>query len=141
MPGAACQAASPPRALRDMMTGTKIFSGGKAIGRRLPRPAHRLSRPPAVLGSFRRSPTLSSPVRPLTPLPRSPGADFPDWWTQVRTHVTRSCVCVCRLSQTAALVFASLDCLQIFPYHKTQSLLGSKKSHSCLSGGDTTAGT
>ena len=74
------------------------------------------------------------PVRPLTPLPWSPGADFPDWWTQVRIHVTRSCVCVCRLSQTAALVFASLDCLQNISISRTQSLLSSKKSHSVHQG-------
>ena len=61
VPGAAAQAASPARALRHMMTGTEIFSGGEAIGRRLPRPAHRCSRLPAVLGSSRRSPARCAP--------------------------------------------------------------------------------
>ena len=83
---------------------------------------------------LRCAPSLRCPPGPRGQISQSGGLQ----WSPI---LTRSCVCLCRLSQTAALVFASLDCFQIFPYHKTQSLLGSKKSHSCLSGGDTTAGT
>ena len=67
--------------------------------------------------------------------------DFPDWKIPVRIHVTMSSVSMCRLSLTAPPVFASLDCLQNISISQTQSLLSSKKSHSCPPGRDTTAGT
>ena len=60
--------------------------------------------------------------------------DFPDWKIPVRIHVTMSSVSVCRLSLTAPLVFASLDCLQNISISRTQSLLSSKKSHSVHQG-------
>ena len=135
VPGAAAQAASPARALCHMMTGTKIFSGGEAIGRRLPRSTHRCSRLPAVLGSSRRSPTLSSPVRPLTPLPRSPGADFPNWWTPVITHFNKKLCVSLQTVSDCSIVFASLDCCANIPHITGPNLYWAVKSLSPVWGG------
>ena len=134
-PGATGQAAPPPRTLRDVVTGTKELSCGEAIFPGLPRPAHRLSRPPAVLGSFR-PPPPSAPVRPLcSAVPWSSGTDFPDveWWTPVITHCNKKLCVTLQTVSDCSIVFAKSRLLcKYSPYHKTQSLLGSKKSLSCL---------
>ena len=136
-PGATGQAAPPPRTLRDVVTGTKELSCGEAIFPGLPRPAHRLSRPPAVLGSFR-PPPLSAPVRPLcSAVPWSSGTDFPDveWWTPVITHCNNKKMCVAlQTVSDCSIVFASLDCANI-PHITRPNLYWVVKSLSPVWGG------
>ena len=137
-PGAAGQAAPPPRTLRDVVTGTKELSCGEAIFPGLPRPAHRLSRPPAVLGSFR-PPPPSAPVRPLcSAVPWSSGTDFPDveWWTPVITHCNNKMMCVAlQTVSDCSIVFASLDCCANIPHITRPNLYWAVKSLSPVWGG------
>ena len=136
-PGAAGQAAPTPRTLRDVVTGTKELSCGEAIFPGLPRPAHRLSRPPAVLGSFR-PPPPSAPVRPLcSAVPWSSGTDFPDVvrWTPVITHCNKMLCVTLQTVSDCRIVFASLDCCANIPHITRPNLYWAVKSLSPVWGG------
>ena len=136
-PGATGQAAPPPRTLRDVVTGTKELSCGEAIFPGLPRPAHRLSRPPAVLGSFR-PPPPSAPVRPLcSAVPWSSGTDFPDVvrWTPVITHCNKKLCVTLQTVSDCRIVFASLDCCANIPHITRPNLYWVVKSLSPVWGG------